>query len=68
MMNADIHVSGHAKQEELKLMHRLAKPKFFMPVHGEYRMLKRHSELAQELGMPAAKYICNANRPSFRIR
>lgn len=48
----DIHVSGHAKQEELKLIQRLAKPKFFMPVHGEYRMLKKHAELSQELGMP----------------
>ena len=48
---ADIHVSGHACQEELKLMHTLLKPKYFIPVHGEYRHLKRHSELAQELGM-----------------
>nr|WP_330409720.1 ribonuclease J [Romboutsia maritimum] len=50
---ADIHVSGHASQEELKLMQRLVKPKFFMPAHGEYRMLKRHAELAEELGMPS---------------
>ncbi|MFR3071547.1 MAG: ribonuclease J [Paeniclostridium sp.] len=49
---ADIHVSGHARQEELKLINRMANPKFFMPVHGEYRMLKR-PELAQELGMPS---------------
>jgi ribonuclease J len=48
---ADVHVSGHAKQEELKLMHRLIKPKFFMPVHGEYRMLKKHANLAMSLGM-----------------
>lgn len=48
----DIHVSGHAKQEELKLMHRLTKPKFFMPVHGEYRHLKKHAKLAMSLGMP----------------
>lgn len=48
---ADIHVSGHACQEELKLMHSLIKPKFFMPVHGEYRHLKRHAQLAEELGM-----------------
>jgi len=49
---ADVHVSGHACQEELKLMHTLLKPKFFIPVHGEYRHLKRHAELAMELGMP----------------
>ncbi|NLM26624.1 MAG: ribonuclease J [Clostridiaceae bacterium] len=48
---ADVHVSGHAKQEELKLMHRLVKPKFFMPVHGEFRHLKQHANLAQSLGM-----------------
>lgn len=49
---ADIHVSGHAAQEDLKLINRMVKPKFFMPVHGEFRMLKRHAELANELGMP----------------
>ena len=48
---ADIHVSGHAKQEELKLIHRLVKPRFFMPVHGEYRHLKQHANLAQSMGM-----------------
>lgn len=48
---ADIHVSGHACQEELKLMHRLVKPKYFMPIHGEYRHLKQHANLAQSLGM-----------------
>jgi conserved hypothetical protein len=48
---ADVHVSGHACQEELKLMHTLVKPQFFMPVHGEYRHLKQHSQLAQQLGM-----------------
>lgn len=49
---ADVHVSGHACQEELKLMHRLLKPKFFIPVHGEYRHLQQHASLANELGMP----------------
>ena len=48
---ADIHVSGHACQEDLKLMHSLIKPKFFMPVHGEHRHLMRHKDLAIELGM-----------------
>ena len=42
----DIHVSGHAYKEELKLIHTLVKPKYFMPVHGEYRHLKHHSDLA----------------------
>lgn len=49
---AEIHASGHACQEELKLMHSLIKPKFFMPVHGEYRHLQTHAELAHTMGMP----------------
>jgi len=48
---ADVHVSGHAKQEELKLIHSLVQPKYFLPVHGEYIHLNRHKELAIELGM-----------------
>ena len=48
----DTHVSGHACQEELKLMYALTKPKYAIPVHGEYRHLKRHSELAVEMGVP----------------
>lgn len=48
---ADVHVSGHACQEELKLMLALTKPKYFMPVHGEYRFLKQHGELAVSIGM-----------------
>lgn len=48
---AEVHTSGHACQEELKLMHSLVKPKFFMPIHGEYRHLKTHKELAMTLGM-----------------
>lgn len=47
----EVHVSGHACKEELKLIHRLVKPKFFIPVHGEYRHLVEHKLLAQELGM-----------------
>ncbi len=49
---ADIHVSGHPCQEELKLIHSLLKPKYFMPVHGEYKHLDAHAKLAEELGMP----------------
>lgn len=49
---SDIHTSGHASEEELKLMLRLIKPKYFMPFHGEYRMLKRHTDLAVECDIP----------------
>ncbi|MBE6587586.1 MAG: ribonuclease J [Ruminococcaceae bacterium] len=49
----EVHVSGHACQEELKLMHNLIKPKFFMPIHGEYRHLMQHKELAEFMGMSA---------------
>ncbi len=51
---AEVHVSGHACQEELKLMHVLTKPKFFIPVHGEDRHLHFHAKLAESLGMPEA--------------
>lgn len=47
----DVHVSGHAYKEELKLIHTLVNPKYFMPVHGEYRHLKHHGDLAEDLGM-----------------
>ncbi len=46
-----VHVSGHASQEELKLMLSLMKPKYFIPIHGEYRMLKLHSDLAETIGV-----------------
>ena len=49
----EVHVSGHARQEELKLMHSLVKPKYFIPVHGEYRHLHHHANLAMSLGMKA---------------
>ena len=48
---ADVHVSGHACQEEQKLILALARPKYFIPVHGEYRQLRAHSETAQQMGM-----------------
>lgn len=48
---ADVHASGHAYKEELKIMHSIVRPKFFIPVHGEYRHLKNHQLLAKELGM-----------------
>ena len=49
-----VHVSGHACKEELKLIHALTKPKYFMPIHGEYRHLVQHKELAEFMGMPSA--------------
>ncbi len=54
---ADVHVSGHACQEELKLIHTLVHPKYFIPVHGEYRMLWQHGELAESMGMPRQNII-----------
>ncbi len=47
----DLHVSGHACQQELKILHALVKPKFFIPVHGEQRHLRLHAQLAQDMGM-----------------
>lgn len=56
-----IHVSGHASQEELKLMMNLVKPKYFLPVHGEHRMLIRHARLAEEVGIPRENIFVLAN-------
>ena len=56
---SDIHTSGHAKQEELKWMIRLIKPEYFMPIHGEYRMLKKHADLAIDCDIPRENiFIC----------
>lgn len=56
---SDIHTSGHAKQEELKWMLRLIKPTYFMPIHGEYRMLKKHADLAMDCDIPKENiFIC----------
>ena len=52
-----LHVSGHACQEELKILHALCKPKFFVPVHGEQRMLQLHSRLAQQMGISARNIV-----------
>ena len=54
-----LHASGHACQEDLKLMLTLVKPRYFMPFHGDFRMLKVHGSLAQETGVPAANiFVC----------
>ncbi len=58
---ADVHASGHAFQEELKLMHALVKPQYFIPIHGEYRMLWQHAELAESMGMPRENIILPEN-------
>ena len=71
---AEVHVSGHACQEEIKLMHTLVRPKYFIPVHGEYRMLWQHAELAEALGMerqnivlPAAGQVIEMSRDNLSI-
>ncbi|MBQ6808838.1 MAG: RNase J family beta-CASP ribonuclease [Firmicutes bacterium] len=56
-----IHVSGHASKEELKMLINMVHPKFFMPIHGEYRMLYKHAQLAQSLGMPAENTVIMEN-------
>ena len=54
---SDVHASGHACQEEIKIIHSLCKPKFFMPIHGEYRHLRMHKQLAMALGMEERNII-----------
>ncbi len=57
---SDVHTSGHAKEEELKWMLRIIKPKYFMPMHGEYRMLKRHAEIGIDCGVKQENtFICS---------
>ena len=64
---ADVHVSGHASQEEIKLVHSLVRPKFFIPAHGETRMLYQHAELAHKLGVPFENIFILANGDIFEI-
>jgi ribonuclease J len=64
----DIHVSGHASREELKLMHTLVKPKFFMPVHGEHRHLNEHAALAESLGMDKSNIFVMTNGDTLTIK
>ena len=58
---ADVHVSGHACQEEQKLILALAKPKYFIPVHGEYRQLMAHAETAHDMGIPRDQIVLMSN-------
>ena len=62
-----IHVSGHGCQEEQKLMINLVKPKFFMPVHGEYAMIKKHKELAAAVGVPEKNIILSENGAKLEL-
>lgn len=53
----EIHVSGHACQEEIKLMHALVRPKYFMPIHGEYKHMIAHKELAEYMGRSQKTFL-----------
>ena len=64
---AEVHVSGHACQEELKIIMALAKPKYFMPVHGEYKHLSRHRELALQMGIPSKNIFMLENGKVLEI-
>ncbi len=64
---AGVHVSGHASQEELKLMHTFIRPKFFIPGHGEYRHLIRHRQLAEAMGMPRENILIGDNGSVFEF-
>ena len=65
---ADVHTSGHGNQDELKLMLRLIKPKYFMPFHGEFRMLKSHTDCAIECGIPKENNFILENGDVLSIR
>ena len=65
--NTRVHVSGHASQEELKLMLSLMKPKYFVPMHGEYRMLKIHADLAEIMGVERDNIFILDNGDSIEI-
>jgi ribonuclease J len=58
---SEVHVSGHASQEELKLMMNIVRPHYFIPVHGEYRHLVKHTQLAQRVGIPAERTLLVTN-------
>ena len=62
-----VHVSGHASQEEIKLVHNLVRPKFFVPVHGEFRHLIKHANIAKSLGMPKENIVIAENGSVIEI-
>ena len=63
----NVHVSGHACQEEQKLIIRLARPKYFIPVHGEYRQLRAHAETAKEMGIPSENIFILENGKTLEL-
>lgn len=65
---SDIHASGHAKSEELKLMLRLIKPEYFMPMHGEYRMLKCHADIGVACGIPKENTFILENGDTLELK
>ena len=65
---APVHVSGHARQEEMKLMLHLVRPKYFIPIHGELRHLKQHAILAQQIGIPAENIVVLENGQTVEFR
>lgn len=62
-----IHVSGHGSQEDHKLMLSLTRPKFFVPVHGEHRMLVKHAQMAQSMGIPAENMVIVKNGDTIEL-
>jgi ribonuclease J len=64
---ANVHVSGHASQEEMKLLLHLVQPKFFIPIHGELRQLKQHALLAQEIGIESKNIMVSENGQVIEI-
>ena len=66
--DTNVHTSGHARQDELKLLIRLIKPEYFMPMHGEYRMLNAHAELAIQCGVPRENTFVHKNGDILAIK
>lgn len=65
---AGVHVSGHAAQEELRLMLNIVKPSYFIPIHGEYRMLKHHADLAASVGMASENILIAENGDVIKFK
>lgn len=65
---AQVHVSGHASQEEMKLLINLVKPKFFIPIHGELRQLKRHAFIAEQMGIASENIIVATNGQTIELQ